>query len=153
MQASTCFWQHPAGLSNKKDVDEDGEPDAFFDMKWDCTTTTSRPTGAHAGLDDTNGSGPENVNFKEPSLEHGYRVGVHYWPENDLGPSDVTLLFYVKGDLIEELHVSNFVKGQMWDAATVTWDGETAIVEPRVDAEGNPKVIDAYPIPPNLPHP
>ena len=148
------LWQHPAGLSNKKDVDEDGEPDAFFDMKWDCYYNNKSPNwGASLDLDDTNGSGPENVNFKEPSLEHGYRVGVHYWPENDLGPSDVTLLFYVKGDLIEELHVSNFAEGQMWDAATVTWDGETAIVEPRVDAEGNPKVIDAYPIPPNLPHP
>ena len=59
----------------------------------------------------------------------------------------------MKGDLVEELKVGNFTKGQMWDAATVTWDGETAIIEARLDAEGNPKGLDAYPIPANLPHP
>ena len=148
------LWLHPAGLSNKNDIDDDGEPDAFFDMKWDCYYNNKAPNwGASLDLDDTNGAGPENVNFKDPSVEHGYRVGVHYWPENDLGPSDVTLLFFVKGDLVEELTITNFTKGQMWDAATVTWDGETAIIDARVDAEGNPKVMDAYPIPDNLPHP
>ena len=148
------LWLRPAGLSNKKDVDGDGEPDAFFDMKWDCYYNNKTPNwGASLDLDDTNGSGPENVNFKEPSTEHGYRVGVHYWPENDLGASDVTLLFYVKGDLVEELKVTDLMKGQMWDAATVTWDGTDATITVRTDAEGNPKVLDAYPIPNNLPHP
>ena len=80
-------------------------------------------------------------------------MGVHYWPENDLGASDVTLLFYVKGDLVEELKVTDLMKGQMWDAATVTWDGTDATITVRTDAEGNPKVLDAYPIPNNLPHP
>jgi hypothetical protein len=148
------LWQHPAALGNKSDYDLDGENDAFFDTKWDCYYQNPKPNwGASLDLDDTTGAGPENVNFKDPDLEHGYRVGVHYWPEDDLGASDVTLRFYVKGDLVEELTVKNFLIGQMWDAATVTWDGEQATIVPRVDAEGNPKVMDAYPIPPGLPHP
>lgn len=151
---------HPAGLINKPDVDGDGEPDGYFDAKWDCfwynpkgnwDSPISEDDDASLDLDDKNGAGPENVNLKEPALGTAYRVGVHYWKENDMGPADVTLRFFVKGDLVAELTLPGLHQGELWDAATVEWDGETATVSPLKTTEGDDRVIPDYPLPPQLP--
>jgi hypothetical protein len=151
---------HPAGLTEKKDLDGDGEGDGYFDAKWDCfwynpITSWDSPTSddddARLDLDDKNGAGPENINLKEPKIGIGYRVGVHYWKEHEMGPADATLLFYVKGELVSELQLDGLLEGQLWDAAVVTWDGEKADVVPLVNAEDGPKVFEDYPLPPQLP--
>jgi hypothetical protein len=86
-------------------------------------------------IDDTNGSGPENINLDQPentdTLGAPYRVGVHYYRStvgafggaDAWGPSDVRVRIYLGGviayDVTRRLQETN----DFWEVAAILWTG------------------------------
>ena len=133
------------------DVDEDGEPDGWFDIPFDCFWFNSHPNWASfdpaidddPGLDrdDTDGAGPENLNLNIPE-DVTYRVGVHYWNDHGYGASFATVRVYIYADLVFELPGIELVNTDMWEVCTIDWD--SGAIEPILDGEGNYKITPNY---------
>jgi len=134
-----------------EDVDEDGEPDGWFDLPWDCFGYNPNPNWGDPDsevddnpgldLDDTDGAGPENLNLKLPE-EGTYRVGVHYWNDHGFGPSFTSLRIYIYGVLVFELTDVELVHRDMWEVCSIEWPS-TSIKLITKDG-GNYKIIPDY---------
>ncbi len=73
-------------------------------------------------IDDTDGSGPENVNMQEPTAGLNYAVGVYYYADNGYGPSYGTIRIYIRGTQAYEYRDMFLPStGTFWYAATITW--------------------------------
>jgi archaellum component FlaG (FlaF/FlaG flagellin family) len=73
-------------------------------------------------IDDTDGSGPENVNHDNPEANKAYAIGVHYYADNGFGASYATIRIYLQGQLRKE--EKNFflgAKDDFWLVGFVIW--------------------------------
>jgi hypothetical protein len=91
--------------------------------------------------DDTDGAGPENLNFNIPENTI-YRVGVHYWADHEYGPSFATLRVYIYSELVWEQKVLSMNKHDMWDAVRIEWP-EATVSEVKA-ADGGKKITSNY---------
>jgi hypothetical protein len=137
------------------DVDNDGEPDGWFDNPFDCFWFNDEPNWASQDpmldddpsldRDDTDGAGPENVNLNLPEEGMQYRIGVHYWNDHGWGPSLSTVRVYIMSVLVFQVTDVELVNHDMWYVATVHW--------PSGDVKPITTVSGGYNITPNYEHP
>lgn len=112
------------------DVDGDGEPDGWFDNRYDCFWYNERPNW---GSDDpsvgddpeltsdaTNACGPEVVVLDLPEDGTSYRVGVHAWDDHGYGASFARLRVVVRGELVFD-RTLELVDRDLWFAARISW--------------------------------
>ena len=133
------------------DIDQDGEPDGWFDQPFDCFWFNPHPNWGSAnpnvdddpGLDrdDTDGAGPENLNLNMP--EDGlYRVGVHYWNDHAYGNAFATVRIYLFGNLTYEAQDVELAHRDFWDVAYI--DGLTGEVIPILNDNGDATITENY---------
>jgi hypothetical protein len=121
--------------------------------QYDCYYLNKAPNWGGAGvednpsldIDDTNGSGPENVTMAGPEVGVGYDIGVLYFRArstfgvagaNNLieHPSFATVRIFVRGALIAEFVGDLFEEQQLWHVARVNWcENADALSCPRID--------------------
>ncbi len=139
---------HPAAARND-DIDQDGQPDPWFDQLYDVFWFDVNPAWGMApdqnprlDRDDSDGAGPEIVTLARPVDGMSYRVGVHYWKDHFYGTSEATLRVYVRTKLVYEDTAGPMSWLDMWDALTISWpDG--AVVPVRI-AGGLRKITPNY---------
>ena len=77
------------------------------------------------GIDDTSGAGPENINLNTPEytdqLGENYRIGVHYYSDDLLGESEMTVRVYLLGSLAGEWTRTLNHSGNFWEVAQIIW--------------------------------
>lgn len=148
---------HP--YASGPDLDNDGIPDGWFDLSYDCFwyTCSSSPLewgslnpnisdNPRLDRDDTDGAGPENINLDVPEDGKCYKVGVHYWDDHGFGASYPQVKCYCWGK--EAFKKDLFTEGipmfkcDMWEVATICWPDckITAIQGPQ----GGPKITHNY---------
>lgn len=110
------------------DADNDGKPDGYYDVPWDCFWFNPTPNwdnlqptawwddDARLLYDNTDGSGPEVIvmGLKCPS-QNNYRFGVHFFDDHGYGPVDTTIQAYVSGVLVWEGQ-ARLQTLDLWDA-------------------------------------
>jgi len=148
---------HP--YASTPDVDKDGKPDGFFDIKYDCFWFNPHPTWVdgldtlyqpHLDRDDTDGGGPENFNYVQPESGKCYKVGVHYWDDHGFGASYPTVRMFIDGDLMYEKTLTNKMNFlDMWEVGEAccfdknnpfieyTYAGAEVIIDNYVNPEFN----------------
>ncbi len=135
------------------DIDKDGQPDGFFDTKWDCFWFNPRPTWVEGGdpvldqprldRDDTDGAGPENFHYDRSPPGECYKVGVHYWDDHTFGASYPTLRVFLDGDLKYEKKAPKMKMQDLWEAGEVCCaNPDKPFVEYEVG--GAPVIIPQY---------
>lgn len=135
------------------DIDKNGQPDGFFDKRWDCFWFNPRPTWVEGGdavldqprldRDDTDGAGPENFHYDRSPPGECYKVGVHYWDDHTFGASYPTLRVFLDGDLKYEKKAPKMKMQDMWEA------GEVCCATPdkpfvEYEVGGAPVIIPQY---------
>ncbi len=128
----------------------DGLADGYFDSTWDAhywwnSGITVIPDWGLVAVegdtptldrDDTDGTGPENLNLNLPEDGISYRIGVHYRYDNELGPSTPTIRIYIYGVLTETILGCPMASCGLWDVGIITWpDTNTEIL---TCDDGNP---------------
>lgn len=121
---------HPLAVGGF-DGDHDGEPDGWFDLPFDCFWNNEQPNWGAIDLsvddnpsldrDDTDGSGPENLNLALPEMGMTYKIGVHYWHDHDFGTSFATVRAYIFGELEFEVSGVRLEDSDMWTVAKISW--------------------------------
>lgn len=107
---------HPSGRWNQ----------APFDIFWRNRTADWGASGTDddpsLDIDDTDGSGPENVNHNNPQSNLVYQVGVYYYADKGFGPSYATLRIYIQGTQRYEWRNEYLAgTGVFWRAAAISW--------------------------------
>lgn len=111
------------------DADQDGKPDGYYDLPWDCfwynptpnwdnpQPTTWYDDDARLLYDNTDGSGPEVIVMGlQCDALNNYRIGVHFFDDHGYGPVDATIQAYVSGNLVWEGQ-TRLTSLDLWDAA------------------------------------
>lgn len=102
----------------------------FYQAPWDCYYGNTQPNWGSASdstdnprldIDDVDGYGPENINLDKPIDGHTYRVYVHYFSDDGLGPTNATVRIYLNGTLQYEGIKLLSATDKVWDVATVEW--------------------------------
>jgi hypothetical protein len=138
------------------DLDGDGLPDGWFDIPYDTFWYNKNPEWAvpnpnindnpSLDRDDTDGSGPENLNLMIPQADHVYRIGVHYWDDHGFGASFPRVRCFIEGTLALDVRLENggigMAKCDLWEAAAIEWPAKVAKAVTRQD--GSPKVTPRY---------
>ena len=114
--AHDTFWDSPGGAA------PDGSPRPSLDR------------------DDTDGGGPENINFTSPG-GGTFAVGVHYWDAWGYGSAFATVRIYVRGQLVEEWANVELEDRELWHSHHIDMTGADIVVT-RVGG-GNP-AIEVY---------
>jgi hypothetical protein len=133
------------------DLDDDGAPDGWFDIPFDCFWSNAHPNWSSydpgidddPGLDrtDTDGAGPEIMNLDNPE-NVPYRVGVHYWSDHGYGASYATVRVYIYAQLVFEVEDVMLVDLDMWEVCSIEWpSGE---VQVTTDDAGQYKITHHY---------
>ena len=147
-------FMHPsaAGL----DVNEDGQPDPWFDVPWDVFWVNPKPNWENPepfanddpslDRDDKDGMGPETITLGQPIEGNEYPIAVHYWSDNGFGPSTATVRVYVDGNLNFEASLL-MNEHDLWDVGTLSWP--SGVVAPS----GNGAVVYPGYIHPGFPPP
>jgi len=122
--------QHPLAVGGF-DGDGDGVLDGWFDNPFDVFWDNPAPNWGFLEpaidddpmltMDDTDGAGPELIDFANPELDKTYTVGIHYWDDHGLGNSFVTLRVYLNGGLAFEQSSVELTHGEMWPAVRIHW--------------------------------
>ncbi|MCA9449867.1 MAG: hypothetical protein KC931_22285, partial [Candidatus Omnitrophica bacterium] len=112
------------------DLDHDGAPDPWFDIKWDTFWFNGNPNwgdsdpstkdNPNLDRDDVDGAGPEIISLNSPEIDSKYRVGVHYWNDHGYGASTAKLRVFIDGDLVYS-ETAELTNHDMWDVATIDW--------------------------------
>ena len=144
-------FQHPLAKSGGLDLDEDGEPDGWFNVPYDCFFYNFCPNWGsydpeinddpHLDTDDTDGAGPENITLEIPEAVT-YRVGVYYWNDHEFGPALATVRVFLLGELAYEAEGLELKKLDMWEVCTIEWP--SGAVKPVTNEDGLPKVTPDY---------
>ena len=136
---------HP--FATGPDIDGDGQPDPWFHNPYDCYWGNKHPSweSVNANIkddptldrDDTDGSGPENLNLDVPKTGREYTIGVHYWNDHGYGDSDPTVKVFIYGDKVAEFTMSKSCgtvmhKHDMWTVATIKWRGYGSGDQPAI---------------------
>lgn len=101
---------------------------APYDIFWRNNTADWGAPGAFddpsLDIDDTDGSGPENVNHNNPESGLNYSVGIYYYADRGFGPSYATLRIYVQGTQRYEYR-DQYMPNEVtfWRAAVISWPG------------------------------
>ncbi|NOZ00868.1 MAG: hypothetical protein GXP54_03140 [Deltaproteobacteria bacterium] len=143
---------HP--YASSADVDHDGKPDGFFDLKYDCFWFNPHPIWVedsaldplfqpHLDRDDTDGAGPENFNYVSPEPGKCYKVGAHYWDDHGFGASYPTIKMFIDGDLVYEKTAPKMKNMDMWEAGEACCSDKA---NPFIEYEigGAPVIIKNY---------
>ena len=140
---------HP--YASGPDLDNDGAPDGWFDMPFDCFWFNSEPNWGtfnpdiddDPGLDrdDTDGAGPESLNLAIPE-EVTYRVGAHYYNPHGFGASYATVRVYIYSQLVYQAADVLLVEKDMWEVCTIEWPSGTV---DQVGEGGQHKITPDYP--------
>lgn len=127
---------HPLAAEDtgQPDKDGDGLPDPWFHDLYDCSWRNNSPDWGSAGdihdpsqdIDDTDGTGPENINIAVPENVE-YRIAAHYYDDKEFGQSIARVKVFVGGELVAE-YENGLVRSDMWEVATI--DGRTGEVTP-----------------------
>ncbi len=142
---------HPYAAGH--DVDQDGEADGFFDTDWDCFWFKAHPVWVEGGTtaqqpnldrDDTDGAGPENLNYVEPPDDKCYKVGVHYWDDHGYGGSYPTIRVYIDGEKKYERSIEKLNYLDMWQVGHVCCADKANPVREFSNTDGSPKVTPNY---------
>ena len=91
-----------------------------------------------------------------------YKVGVHYWEDNDFGPSFATVRIFAFGSLVMNMAVVEINNCELWEVADIPWPAD--VVRPTrtctgtktrcsVDAECPGSTCDGFLITPDYSHP
>lgn len=89
-------------------------------------------------IDNTEGFGPENINIFRPS-EGLYSIGVHYFCDDDIGPTHATVRVFCRGALAGEFGPRRLGRsGYFWEVAQVSWP-TCAVYELTSDIEQRPE--------------
>jgi hypothetical protein len=85
-------------------------------------------------LDDVEGQGPENLNIYRPRNGR-YRLGVHYWDDDNFGPSTVTVTIFCSQNVTERfgpivLQPAGAAGTEFWEVADIAWTGDTCQITP-----------------------
>jgi hypothetical protein len=134
------------------DLDGDGEPDGWFDHRYDCFWFNPNPDWGSmfpAEADDpalvagdTETCTMEAVALNHPEPDSVYRIGVHYWRDRELGPVLATVRVYVFAALVFEAADVLLKEKDLWEVATISWPlGKvTSVTTP----EGTHKITHHY---------
>ncbi|MEZ4462254.1 MAG: hypothetical protein R3E66_21535 [bacterium] len=144
---------HPDGSlsATRTDLDGDGIKDPWGDLKYDCFWRNPNPDwgvlndatdNPSQDIDDTDGTGPENINMEEmePVV---YRVGAAYYAAKGLGPSTATVRVYLNDVLVLEEAATLNDENTLWEVAWV--NGATGEVFKRETAPGVPRLFTPIP--------
>lgn len=120
-------------LAAGEDLDCDGVGDPWFDNPKDVfwfnpIAAWGDPAisadGPSLDLDDTDGAGPENLNFQAPKgtlqAPKAYSVGAHYWTDHSYGPSVATVVIYLYGTLAVKLQ-AKLKPLDLWYVGKLHW--------------------------------
>ena len=138
------------------DIDEDGNPDPWFDLTYDCFWYNPNPNwddpdpnvpdDPSLDRNDTDGAGPENIYLKMPVDGRTYRIGVHYMDDHGYGSSYPTVKCWIAGQTVYEKNLKELGVPMntcdMWDVATIDWP--SGQVKSVLDASGGPKITHCY---------
>ena len=134
---------HP--LAEGPDIDNDGEPNGWFDVPWDCFWYNPNPDwdppgpeGNPACPEKNDDYGPESITFA-PGEELTYRVGVHDWDDHGYGPSYATVRVYVYGTLAFEFADVKLQTLLTWEVCEIEWP--SGKIEPILDENGEPNIL------------
>jgi hypothetical protein len=140
------------------DLDNDGYPDGWFDISYDCFWWNCKQCLEWESIDpnisdnpcldrdDTDGAGPENVNLDIPKPGRTYKVAVHYWDDHGYGVSYPRVKIYCYGQLAYDVDLYAMQIGMftcdLWEVATIHWPDcrITSIQAPQ----GGPKIVHRY---------
>jgi len=135
----------------RQDPESEGDDpfDGWFDQPFDCFWFNPQPNWGDLNplvdddpsldLDDTDGAGPENLNFQEPEEGIQYPVLVHHWSDAGFGPADATVLVYVEGSLVYESEPVTLAASSAWYVGVL--DGSTLEFTPAGDVSGGPVTV------------
>lgn len=122
------------------DLDCDGKPDPWFAAssdvfwfspipKW-APSNSSTNTNPSFDLDDTDGAGPENLNWHKPlgtvASPKTYDVGVHYWNDHGFGVSTPTVRLYMLGLLVATIQGPPMKPLDFWYVGTMNWPNKAS---------------------------
>jgi len=134
---------HP--LAEGPDIDNDGEPNGWFDAPWDCFWFNPNPDWGPPGPEGNPGCpeknydyGPESTTFL-PGEELTYRVGVHDWDDHGYGPSYATVRVYLYGTLAFEFADVKLQKLLTWEVCEIEWP--SGKIKPILDENGEPNIL------------
>ena len=134
---------HP--LAEGPDIDNDGEPDGWFDVPWDCFWFNPNPDWDPPGPqgnpvcpEKNYEYGPEFITFA-PGEELTYRVGVHDWDDHGYGPSYATVRIYIYGALAFEFADVKLQKLLTWEVCEIEWP--SGKVKAILDDNGEPNIL------------
>jgi hypothetical protein len=86
-------------------------------------------------LDDSDGAGPEIIEFDHPENNRVYRVGAHYFNDHGYGASFTTVRIFIRGVLHFEIANKRMsATDQFWYVALIAWpSGATTPVDQLFD--------------------
>jgi hypothetical protein len=128
----------------------------WFDQPFDCFWFNAAPNWGSLDpsvdddpkmtLDDTDGAGPEIIEFPNPEDDATYRVGVHYWSDHDFGMSLATVKIWINDELAATIPEDGpgvaLVDLDLWEVAAIDWpSGDVTVLE---TATGAPTIISDY---------
>ena len=96
------------------------------DRVWDCHYRAREPDWPPVGrsgnpvlaIDDTDGAGPEAIQFEGPEFGGLYTLAAHYYDDHDYGDSTVTARIYFFGTLMHEASAT-LESGEWWVVGSV----------------------------------
>jgi len=106
------------------------------DRTWDCHWRNENPNWGNPAsadddpnlaLDDSDGVGPEIIEFDGLVADETYEIGVEYYNDHGYGPSTATVRVYSGGVLVFDAVREMPTRGQFWTVATL--DGRTGAVD------------------------
>ena len=145
---------HP--FATGPDIDQDGKPDGWFDIPYDVFWFNPHPDWESMNAtasddpsldrDDTDGSGPENVNLSNPMAGRTYRVAVHYWADHVFGFSVPRVKCYVNGKVALDVDLKDLgqkmFQCDLWEVATIEWPSGT--ITQVKNPDGSLKITHGY---------
>lgn len=140
--------QTDSGLNRGTDVDLHflHPRGSWNNSPWDCYWLNVEPNWGSLGssgddpsldIDDTDGSGPENINLNNPE-NTTYRVGAYYFSDHGYGPSYATIRIYLRATLVFEYRDKYLERtGKFWDVASIEW--------PAASVNQIDRVVEGFP--------
>jgi hypothetical protein len=131
-------------------------PAGWFNQSNDCYYLNRSPDWGGAqetrdnprlDVDDVTGFGPEHISFPSPAAGT-YSIGVHYFCDDGMGPSDATVRVFCQGAAPATFGPRRLLRsGAFWEVATLAWPGcgLTPIDEIRFVPQGCQSPPDAGP--------
>jgi hypothetical protein len=143
-------------MADGPDLDEDGEPDPWFDEKWDCFWHNDNPDWASfdptaddnptLDRDDTDGAGPENLNLGTPEDGMTYRIGAHFWDSHGFGNIYATTRVFFYAQEIYAMENIELQERDFWCVGNLHWtsEAEAPVVKPCKEDLAGEYIVPDY---------